>query len=142
MKKLLLFFTLFSILFISHNPLIAKEKTVYVHNEKELLAQDENSDNDNFTTLPEPEYKATFIKMLFTLVGLIALIIVTFWLFKRLIRAKMHQSNSNKIIQVIEKRTISPKTMLYLIEVEGERILVAESHLEVKPIKALNSEAD
>lgn len=35
---------------------------------------------------------------------------------------------------------ISPKTMLYVIEVEGKRILVAESHLEVRPISEIGNE--
>ncbi len=141
MKKLLFIFSLFSMIFLSNSSLIAKEKTVYVHNETETISQQNDIEDNSFIDLPEPEYKSTFIKMLFTLIGLIALIIITFWLFKRLIRTKVHQANSNKIIQVLEKRSISPKTMLYLIEVEGERIVIAESQLEVKAIKELRSES-
>ena len=91
--------------------------------------------------MPSGNYGLAFVKMLLTLVFLLSLFIITVWFLKRLIRSRLEKgSGQQKIIQVLEKKMISPNTMLYVIEVEGKRILVAESHLEVRPISEIGNE--
>jgi hypothetical protein len=41
------------------------------------------------------------------------------------------------MIKVLEKRILSPKSILYLVEYEGKKVLVSESHLNMK-IKILD----
>ena len=98
----------------------------------------ENNTEDLYPTVSIPEYKPAFFKMLLILIALIALIFLTFYIFKRLMKVRIHQANMTKNIKVLEKRIISPKSILYLIEIEGKRILISESNLELRKIKDLN----
>ncbi len=91
----------------------------------------------NATNLPPGDYGLAFVKMFLTLIALIALFAVTIWFIKRLIRAKLEKGSGTQMIEILEKKMISPKTMLYIIEVEGKRILLAESHLEVRSLSEI-----
>ncbi len=53
--------------------------------------------------------------------------------------AKTAKRVGSQSIQILEKRMISPKTMLYLIEAEGKQILIAESQLEVKRLESFSA---
>lgn len=97
-----------------------------------------NLDN-NMTQLPEPQFQHTFFKMLIVLIAVIALLWLTFWLLRKITSVKIDQANSIKAIKIIERRALSPKTMLYLVEVEKEKVLIAESHLEVKRLHNIAS---
>ncbi|MBN1914903.1 MAG: flagellar biosynthetic protein FliO [Parachlamydiales bacterium] len=94
-----------------------------------------------FENPAESTFRSTFIKMTISLTALIVLLFLTFWLFKRLSRLRLHQANQLKNIKIIEKRMLSPKTCLYLIETEGEKVLMAESQLEVRPIHSFSLKA-
>jgi len=89
------------------------------------------------TPIPTGDVGAAFAKMLLTFGALIFLLFATFWILKRLVRARLERGSSNSSITVHEKRMLSPKTMLYVVEIEGQRVLLAESHLEIKTIKTL-----
>jgi flagellar biogenesis protein FliO len=88
-------------------------------------------------TLPEVEFKSVFFKMLFTLLALVILIVVSFYFFKRFSKIKFTNQNQNSNIKILEKRVLSPKSILYIIEVDGKKSLISESHLEVRKIKDL-----
>ena len=81
-----------------------------------------------------PSYEATFIKMLLTLGGLIVLVFLTIWVLKKATHGRFGSLGSQKKIIVLEKKPLSPKTLLYLIEFEGKKILISESQLEVRTI--------
>lgn len=98
----------------------------------ELTALDNIVISTSETTMPVGELGSALGKMLLTLIALVALLLISYWFVKKLLQNRLQKGNTNATIQVLEKRMISSKTMLYLIEVEGKKILVAESHLEVK----------
>lgn len=79
---------------------------------------------------------ATFAKMLLTFAVLILLLFGTYWFIRRLIRFRLQKGVGAHSIQVLEKKMISTKTMLYLVEVENKKVLLAESHLEIKRIES------
>ncbi len=83
-----------------------------------------------------PSYEGAFVKMFLTLLVLVVGIIGTVWFLKRLSRGRFGGSSSTSIV-VLEKKQLSPKTMLYVVEVEGKQALIAESQLEVKNIMVL-----
>ena len=89
------------------------------------------------TQLPPSDIGATFIKMLLTFVVLIILLVATYWLIRKLIQDRNQRGVGTQSIQILEKRMISAKTMLYLVEVENKKILLAESHLEIKRLASL-----
>lgn len=109
--------------------------TIYVPNEKgELTALDNALPLESMPPLPPGEFGATLAKTLLMLFALVALLGVTFWFLRRLVQQRLQKGDANLSIQVLEKRMISPKTMLYLVEVEGKKVLLAESQLEVRRI--------
>ncbi len=79
-------------------------------------------------------YENAFIKMLVTLVGLIFLVFATFWILRRLGKGKFKMGGAGRAVNIIERRPLSPKTMLYIIEIEGKQILISESQLEVRTL--------
>lgn len=80
------------------------------------------------------KFFAEFLNMLATLGFIIALIFIIAWFFKRMMNTRMEQINSTSLIQVVEKRALSPKTALYLLEVENKTILIAETPSGVTPL--------
>ncbi len=114
--------------------------SVYVPDEKGELTQLETTSEtlDSLTTtLSSPDYGMAIVKMLITLAAFILLLFGTFWFLKRLINQRLQRGGHEQAIQVLEKRMLSPKTMLYLVEIEHKKILIAESHLEVKKVTEL-----
>jgi flagellar biogenesis protein FliO len=85
------------------------------------------------------DFGAAFVKMFLTLFALIFLFGISIWFLKRLVRNRMQRGGVDQKIQVIEKRMISPKTMLYLVDIEGEKVLFAESHLEIQQLGSKHS---
>lgn len=74
------------------------------------------------------KFMEEFVKMIATLGIVIALILIVAWFLKRMVNAKLEQGNADSSIKVIERRAISQKTMVYLLDVGGKGIALAESH--------------
>jgi flagellar biogenesis protein FliO len=85
-----------------------------------------------------PSYEGAFLKMILTFVALIVGIIGTVWFMKRLSGGRFGTSSSHTI-KVLEKKALSPKTMLYVIEIDGKQTVIAESQLEIKRIMDLEN---
>lgn len=83
-------------------------------------------------------YEFAFFKMIAMLVILLIVVCVSGWLLKRLAQGRLRQSNMNKSIKVVERRALSQKSMLYIIEYGGKQILIAESQLEIRKIDDLS----
>lgn len=92
------------------------------------------------TSATSADLGATFLKMMLTFGILILLLFGTYWMIRRLIRMRLEKGVGTASIQVVEKRMISPKTMLYLVEVEGKKVLIAESHLEIKRLESFDAQ--
>jgi hypothetical protein len=88
-----------------------------------------------------PSYESTLLKMLLTLGGLLVVVMVTVWVLKRFFQGRMGGFGSQKKIAILERKHISPKTALYVIELEGKKVLVSESQLEIKLLK-LSGDSD
>jgi flagellar biogenesis protein FliO len=42
--------------------------------------------------------------------------------------------SSGRMVNVIERRALSPKTMLYVVEIGNKKVLISESQLEVRTL--------
>lgn len=84
--------------------------------------------------LPVQDYGLAFFKMLMMLLALLAIVLLTVWIIKRWGYGRMGKFKDKQGIHVLERRVLSPKTVLYTIEIEGARILIAESQLEVRAL--------
>lgn len=87
---------------------------------------------------PTPDLGIAFIKMLMTFAALILLLLGTYWMIRRFIQHRMQKGVGQQAIHILEKKMLSPKTILYLVEVENKKILIAESHLEIKRIESFD----
>ncbi len=86
---------------------------------------------------PVENYQASLMKMFFMLILLIAFLILTVWLLKKFINSRMQLAAQGKSIQILERRTISPKSILYLLEIDGEKFLISESQVQIQKIERL-----
>jgi flagellar protein FliO/FliZ len=89
-----------------------------------------------------PGYEGAFLKMFLALIALIVGIFFTVWLLKKLSQGRWAGGNSSRAIKIIEKRPLSPKTMLYIIDVDGQQSVIAESQLEIKHLMNLEEFKD
>ncbi len=81
-------------------------------------------------------YENAFVRMLVTLLGLVFLVFVTFWILRRLGKGKF-KLGSGQRANIIERRALSPKTMLYVVEIGNKKILISESQLEVRALTTI-----
>lgn len=100
----------------------------------DLFSFEENLSDSS--ALPQSDFGMAFVKMLVTLCALIALLAISFWFIKRLLRARGQRGLSPLSVHILERKALSPKTTLYLVEVEGKRVLLAESQLEVRRLES------
>ena len=80
-------------------------------------------------------YEGAFVRMLVTLLGLIFLVFATFWVLRRMGKGKF-KMGTGRMINVIERRALSPKTMLYIVDIGNKKVLISESQLEVRALSS------
>lgn len=81
-------------------------------------------------------YENAFVRMLVTLLGLVVLVFATFWILRRLGKGKFKMGSGNTI-NVLERRTLSPKSILYIVQIGNKKVLISESQLEVRALTSL-----
>lgn len=86
------------------------------------------------STAQSQSYEGAFVKMIVTVIVLIVFVLLTFWVIRRLGHGRLRGFGSNRSIQVIERKPLSPKSMLYLVQVGHQKFLIAESQLEVRRV--------
>lgn len=68
-----------------------------------------------------------FFNMLATLGLVIAIILIAAWLLRRLLNTRLEQINTTSTIKIVERRALSPKSSVYLLEIYDKIIVVAET---------------
>lgn len=81
-------------------------------------------------------YEGAFVRMLVTLAGIVFLVFATLWILRRMGKGKF-RLGLGQSINVIEKRALSPKSMLYIVEIGNKKVLIAESQLEVRSLATI-----
>lgn len=84
------------------------------------LEDDSNGGNSRFLS--------ELLNMVTSLGLIVAAMFGVAWILKRMMAQRMEQANVTSSIKILERRVLTPKSVVYLIEVEGKRILVGESH--------------
>lgn len=110
---------------------------VFIPDDKGDLVAISSSIADVAAPIQPTDMGMTLIKMLLTLLALVGLLFASYWFLRRLIQNRLQKGVGQQSIEILEKRMISAKTMLYLIKVDNKKILVAESHLEIKALETL-----
>lgn len=104
-----------------------------------LIAQQENmpfqeSSADSLSIskelVPLPS-SASFTRMWVTVAATLLLLFGTLWLLRRFKTGHFKKFGNSSTLNIIEKRTLSPKTLLYIVEMNNKRLLISESQVEV-----------
>jgi len=91
----------------------------------------------NVEELGEYSYWDDFFNMMMAL-GVILLVIAGFsYLLKRVMATRTKQLNETNLIKVIERRALTPKSAVYLLEVAGKGLIIAETPSGIHPIGEL-----
>lgn len=87
-------------------------------------------------------FQEKFFNMLFILAMLITFMIFAAWLLKKVMRTRLSTFNASSHIKILETRNLSPRSTLYLINVEGRSILISETGATVTHLATLSTNAN
>jgi len=119
-----------------------KEKPAIEKKDESELPKQEEAPKESQIKEATDSYETAFIKTIVVLVGLLVLVLLTIWMFKKISHGRLRSFNYMKSIKILEKRPLSPKSMLYLVEIGGKQVLLAESQLQVQSITSLDYLSD
>ena len=85
------------------------------------------------------DYAAQFLKMILSLGALFALLFVGMWMMRRFYRGKQAWANQRSAIKIIERRPLTAKASLYVVEVEGRSLLIGLSPQGVHRVAELGN---
>lgn len=68
-----------------------------------------------------------FMNMLASLGLIIAFIFIVSWFMKRFLNTRIQQMNTTSPIKIVERRALTPKTSIYLLEIQERSLIIAES---------------
>lgn len=119
--------------------------TIFIVSSASLFAQMENtpSQDPNLSDLPYSVSKdlmpfpdsGSFTRMWITLAAALILLFITLWLLRRFKTGHFKKFGGNSsTFAIIERKTLSPKTMLYIVEINNKRLLISESQVEVRTL--------
>jgi len=80
------------------------------------------------------QFFSAFLNTMIMLAVVLILIFIASRFLKNLVNTKTQQANNASDIKIIEKRTLSPKSTLYLLNIKGKEIVIAESHTGISTI--------
>ncbi len=96
------------------------------------VIREESSAGDDFIPeeLTEPHemnYWQEFFRIMLILGIILGVALLAVRIVKKFIASRTDQINRRHPIQILERRPLSPKSMLYLIEIYGQKILISDS---------------
>ena len=80
-----------------------------------------------YETQGDDRFLREFLNMLFILGMIVGLILIATWYLKRMVNTRIQQQNVTSTIKILEKRSLTPKSTIYLLDVFGKGLLVADS---------------
>jgi len=84
-------------------------------------------------------FQTKFFNMLLILGLLIGFMVLASLALKRLMKAKITHLNTESGIKLLETRSLSPRTTLYLVEVQDQTFLIADSPTSITPLPSIHS---
>lgn len=87
----------------------------------------------------EMQYQKTFAKTVSIILVSLGGVFVLMLLVKRFSYIRFSGGNQNSHIKIIERRPLSPKSMLYLVQIGDQTMVIGESQLELRRISELSA---
>lgn len=72
-------------------------------------------------------YWGEFVNMLLTLLFILGLIFLSVWALKKIMRSRIQHLNRSTAIKILERRPLTQKSSLYLVDILGKGIVISES---------------
>ena len=94
---------------------------------EKMLRTPSFEEKEDDTILNNSRFTGEFMKMLFFLGLIVAFMLIGSYFLKKMIHTRVQQVNQDSAVKVIEQRALSSKTTLYLLNVNDQEILIAES---------------
>ena len=69
-----------------------------------------------------------FLSMLFSLGIILGAIFFLMWILRRMMNVRIEKVNLTSAIKVLERRPLSPKTTIYILNIYGKAVTIADSH--------------
>ena len=91
-----------------------------------LAAQEPNPFDIDPNAPQDDHFYSEIFNMLSSLGLILAGLLLLAWFAKRFTQSRLEQINTTSNIKIIERRPISNKTTIYLVEIEGTGITLAE----------------
>lgn len=82
---------------------------------------------------PFLEEGPSFTYLFFLLLVFLFLVGLIIWAFKKIQKAS-ESHTQNERIKILEQKHLSPKTLLYLLKVDGKKVLISESQIHVQSL--------
>lgn len=80
--------------------------------------------------------------MLLALGAIVGFMFAVAWVLKRLLNTRMRQMNTTSLIKILERRSLTPKCAVYLLEICGKGIVIAEFPNGVKRLAEIDLPPD
>jgi len=130
-KQFLLFFTcLFFSLFSQNLPQETDQRTSQekIYHSQDLSSSPDFQKDPTDRPVEGRDFMWEFVNMLITLGFVIVLLFALMWFLRRIVNNRMNQMNTSSHVKILETRALSSKTVIYLLEIQGTGIAIAESH--------------
>lgn len=79
-----------------------------------------------------PLASPSVFKLIFSFVLLLAVLFIVIWILRKISGSRGGFFHSDSGVKVLEKKALSHKTVLYVVEFENQKILVSESANHIK----------
>jgi len=86
-------------------------------------------------------FYSELMNVVFVLILIIFIMIVAAYYMRKFMQNRVEQVNVTSSIKVLEQRNLSAKSVLYIVEAEGKRVLVGESVSGVVGLAELSSKS-
>lgn len=93
----------------------------------DLALADTSSEQIHLPGMFPENMKLEMFKMLGSLTLLLALFGIGVWAFKKFLRSKGQALGNSSTIKILDRRSINPKTCIYIIRVVNKILVIAES---------------
>ncbi len=125
---------LFTSLFLSFflvcapSPSFAQEPEALLPQVSELIDLDDSlTPFESDEPRNEMSYWKEFFRMMMVLGIILGVVLLIAWILKGFLNKRVQQINESNVIKVIERRNLSQKSMIYLVEIYQKQFLIGDS---------------
>ncbi|AQT77389.1 flagellar biosynthetic protein FliO [Chlamydia gallinacea] len=108
----------------------------------ELALSDSLHESASFQSMFPDNMKVEMLKMLGSLVLVLTLFGIGVWIFKKFLKSKGQSFGNHSTIKILDRRSINPKTCIYLIRVVNKILIIAETNDRITMLSEFPPDTD